>query len=185
MAIQAPQTGLRTVWQFDPHHTSVEFKAKHMMVTTVKGEFTGVTGKIIGNVEDPTLAEIDVEIDASTVDTRNEQRDAHLRSADFLDAENYPTITFKSTRIERTGRDELRVYGDLTIHGVTREVALDATLNGVGKTPYGSEVAGLTVVGSINRKDFGLTWNVALETGGWLVGDTLKIEIDIEAIKQN
>jgi polyisoprenoid-binding protein YceI len=181
---EAP-TAVSTVWNFDPTHTSIEFKAKHMMVTTVKGQFKEVKGQILGNLEDPTNAEIDVEIDAASVDTRNEQRDAHLRSADFLETEKYPTIIYKSKRIEQTGDDEFKVYGDLTLHGVTREIDLDGTLNGHGKTPFGTEVVGLSAKGSLNRKDFGLTWNVGLEAGGWLVGDTLKLDFEIEAIKQS
>jgi len=183
MATSAPQTQTRTTWTFDPAHTSIEFKVKHMMVTTVKGRFTEVEGKILGELEDPALAEVDVQIKAASIDTRNEQRDAHLRSADFLDAENYPTITFKSSRIERTGQDTFKLTGDLTVRGTTREVVLDTTVNGSGKTPFGTEVVGISAETFINRKDFGLNWNVALETGGWLVGDTVKIDLEIEAIK--
>jgi polyisoprenoid-binding protein YceI len=184
MSTEAPSI-VRTVWNFDPAHTSIEFKAKHMMVTTVKGQFRDVTGQIIGDIEDPVNAEIDVEIDAASVDTRNEQRDAHLRSADFLDTERYPTIVYKSTRIERVGHEKFKVYGDLTLHGVTREIDLEGTVNGHGKTPFGTEIVGLSAQGSLNRKDFGLTWNAALETGGWLVGDTLRLDFEIEAIKQS
>lgn len=184
MAIQTPST-VATVWSFDPAHTSIEFKAKHMMVTTVKGHFNSFTGRIVGNIEDPTNAEIDVEIEAASVDTGNEQRDAHLRSADFLETETYPTITYKSTRIEQLGGDRFKVYGDLTMHGVTREIDLDGTVNGHGTTPFGTQVVGLSAVGSVNRRDFGLTWNAALETGGWLVSDTLKLDFEIQAVKQS
>jgi polyisoprenoid-binding protein YceI len=179
------QAPARTAWSFDPAHTSVEFKVKHMMVTTVKGRFTDVRGTIVGDLDDPTLAEVDVEINASSIDTRNDQRDAHLRSADFLDVENYPTITFKSTRIERTGQDSFDVTGNLTIHGVTREVTFHTDVNGGGKTPFGTEIVGIESKTTLDRKDFGLTWNVALEAGGWLVGDTIKVELDIEAVKQS
>lgn len=177
-------TATRSTWDLDPTHTSVEFKVKHMMITTVKGRFSGVQGKITGNVEDPTRAQIDVVIDAATIDTRTEQRDAHLRSADFLDTENFPQITFKSSHVERVSDGELKVTGDLTIRGVTKEVVLDVEISGVGTSPYGMEVAGLTATTAINRKDFGLSYNLALETGGWLVSDEVKIEIDIEAVKQ-
>jgi polyisoprenoid-binding protein YceI len=183
MSTEAP-TAVRTVWAFDPAHTSIEFKVKHMMVTTVKGHFNEVTGHIIGNIEDPTNAEIDVEINAASVNTRNDQRDAHLRSADFLEVETYPKILYKSTRIERVGEDRFKVYGDLTIHGVTREIDLDGTFNGHRQTPYGTDVVGLSAEGSLNRKDFGLTYNMALEAGGWVVGDNLKLDFEIEAIKQ-
>lgn len=174
----------RSTWEFDPAHTSVEFRVKHMMVTTVKGRFTGVQGKIIGNVEDPAQSDVNVVIDAASIDTRNDQRDAHLRSADFLDVEKFPHITFKSAHVEHIGDDELKVIGDLTVRNVTKEVTLDVTLNGTGKSPYGMELTGLEAKTTINRKEFGLNWNVALETGGWLVGDEIKIEIDVEAIKQ-
>jgi polyisoprenoid-binding protein YceI len=184
MATQTQDTATATTWAFDPAHTSVEFRAKHMMVTTVKGRFPDVNGTIVGDIEHPHNAEIDVTINPATIDTRNEQRDTHLRSADFLDVENYPTITFKSTHIEPVGKNHLKVSGDLTIRGVTRAVVLDTELNGVEKSPWGSDVAGITARGEINRKDFGLVWNVALESGGWLVGDRVNIEIDIEAVKQ-
>ena len=182
---EATQTATRTRWAFDPAHSSVEFRVKHMMVTTVKGRFTEVRGLAIGELDEPLATEVDVEIDAASIDTRNEQRDAHLRSADFLDVENFPTINFKSTRIEEHGKHSYSIAGDLTIRGVTREVVLDATVNGHGKTPFGTEVVGVSAETKINRKDFGLTWNVALETGGWLVGDEIKIEIEVEAVKQN
>jgi polyisoprenoid-binding protein YceI len=183
MASSSPVAETRTVWTFDPGHTQINFKAKHMMVTNVRGQFTGITGKIVGDFDDPTLAEVDVEIDANSVDTRNEQRDTHLRGADFLDVENYPSITFRSTRIERKDEDEYTAIGDLTIRGVTRSVELDVTVNGAGKTPFGTEIVGISAETTINRKDFGLNWNVALEAGGWLVGDKITIDIEIQAVK--
>jgi polyisoprenoid-binding protein YceI len=181
-AVSTPAT--RTTWTLDPHHTLVEFSAKHMMVTTVKGRFTSVRGTILADEANPTQSSIEVEIDAASLDSRSEMRDNHLRSADFLDVERYPTITFKSTRIEQLDDERGRVYGNLTIHDATREVALDTTFNGRGKSPYGKEVAGFSAQTSINRKDFGLNWNVALETGGWLVSDTVKIAIEAELVKQ-
>jgi polyisoprenoid-binding protein YceI len=177
-----PTTG--TIWKFDPIHTSIEFGVKHMMITTVKGRFTEFDGTIYGNEDDPTNARCEVNIKAASIDTRNEQRDAHLRSADFLDAENYPDITFKSTRIEKVSDTHFRVFGDLTIRGTTREVEIETALEGTGKSPYGMEIAGLTANTIVTREDFGLTWNVALETGGVMVGNTLKVNIEIEAIKQ-
>ncbi len=182
MSIETPGA-VRTAWSIDKAHSSIEFKVQHMMVTSVKGQFTEFTGQIVGDIEDPTSAEIDVEIDASSIDTHQEQRDAHLRSADFLDAEKYPKITYKSTRIERTGDEEFKVYGDLTIRDVTREIDLETTVNGHGTTPYGQQIVGLSCKGSLSRKDFGLNWNVALETGGWLVGDKLKLDFEIQAVK--
>jgi|SRR5579875_2407037 len=181
----SPQTQTQTVWTLDPAHTLVEFSAKHMMVTTVKGRFTGVTGTIIGDESDPASAQIDVEIDAATLATGADQRDGHLRSADFLDVEQYPTITFHSTSIQPRGDDKYHVNGDLTLHGVTKPVVLDVELNGFGVTPYGQNIVGAAATTKINRKDFGLNWNVALETGGVLVGDTIKISLEVEAIKQS
>ena len=172
-----------TTWQIDPSHTLVELAAKHMMFTTVKGRFTGVKGTIVEHEDDPTQSSVQAEIDAATITTGDEQRDAHLKSADFLDVENYPTITFRSTRIQGT-RERFRVIGDLTIRGTTREVVMDAEFGGRGRNPYGKEVAGFTATGEINRKDFGLTWNVALEAGGWLVSDTSKNNLDVQAGRQ-
>jgi polyisoprenoid-binding protein YceI len=184
MSTEAP-TAVGTIWNFDTAHTSIDFKVKHMMVTSVRGSFKEFTGQIIGDLENPTTAEIDVQINAASIDTNNEQRDAHLRSADFLETDTYPQILYKSTRIEHISDDEFKVYGDLTIHGVTREIDLDGTLNGHNTTPYGQEVVGLSAKGELSRKDFGLTWNAALETGGWMVGDVLKLDFEIEAIKQS
>ncbi|MCL4508823.1 MAG: YceI family protein [Chloroflexi bacterium] len=180
------EAGIRevTVWKLDPSHTLVEFSAKHMVFTTVKGRFSGFDGTIRIDESDITRSSVDVTIDATTIDTRTEQRDNHLRSQDFLHVEAHPHITFKSTRIERLADDHLKVYGDLTIRGTTREVTLDTTINGRGKTPFGTTIIGFSAETSINRKDFGLNWNMALEAGGWLVGDTIKITIDAEAVLQ-
>lgn len=181
----ATPTATRTTWTLDPAHTSVEFSAKHMMVSTVRGKFATVTGTIVEDEANLANSTVEVEIDAASLDTRNDQRDTHLRSADFLDSENFPAITFKSTKIEPISADELKVTGDLTVRGTTRPVTLDATINGRGKSPWGQEVAGISLTGTLNRKDFGLNWNVALETGGVLVSDKIKIDIEVEAIKQS
>ncbi len=173
----------QTVWQLDPAHTHVQFSSKHLMITTVKGHFKNVKGTLVVDEADPTRSSVDVEIDAASIDSGNEQRDAHLKSADFLEVEKYPTITFKSTRVEPLGDEKLRVTGDLTIRGVTRPVTLEAELTGRGTTPWGKEVIAFEAKTQINRKDWGLNWNVALETGGVLVSDTIKIEIDTEAVK--
>jgi polyisoprenoid-binding protein YceI len=173
-----------TVWQLDPAHTTVEFSAKHMMFTTVKGHFGTVKGTIHLDEQDISRSSVEAEIDAASLDTRTEQRDTHLRSQDFLHVEQHPTITFKSTRVEPVSGDHVKVAGDLTIRGTTREVVLDTTLTGRGKTPFGTTAAGFEATTSINRKDFGLNWNVALEAGGFLVGDTIKISIDAEAVLQ-
>ena len=184
-ATTAPQVEKPTIWQIDPAHSLVEFAVKHMMFTTVKGRFGGVHGTIVDDAADPSRSSVEVELDAASIDTREEKRDAHLRSPDFLDVESYPTITFKSSRVEHAGPDRLRVIGDLTIHGTTREVVLNTTINGQGTNPFGQEVAGFTGETTINRRDFGLNWNMALEAGGVLVGDTVKILLEIEAVKQS
>lgn len=181
----ATEIGTRTTWNIDPAHTQVAFSAKHMMVATVRGQFNNVAGTVIADDSNHANSSIEVDIDATSIDTRNEQRDTHLRSADFLDAENFPQITFRSRGIDVLAEDHLNVHGDLTIRGVTHPVTLEATVNGRGKSPYGTEVAGVSLEGSLSRKDFGLNWNVALETGGVLVGDKVKIDIEVELVKQS
>jgi polyisoprenoid-binding protein YceI len=179
------EVGKATVWEIDPKHTLVEFSVRHMMFTTVKGRFTEVRGVIhCVDEADPSQAQVEAEIDAASISTGDEQRDAHLRSADFLDTENYPKITFKSTRVDARNEEELRLVGELTVHGITREVTLETTFNGRGKNPYGQEVAGFSAQTTINRKEFGLTWNAALESGGLLVGNNLEIMIEVQAIRQ-
>jgi polyisoprenoid-binding protein YceI len=173
-----------TLWKTDPAHTLVEFSAKHMMVTTVKGQFKKVDAQVNWDEADITNSSVEATIDATSLISGEDRRDGHLRSADFLDAENHSIITFKSKRIEPKGHDEYRIIGDLTIRDVTKEVALDTTFEGRAKSPWGMEIAAFAAKTAINRKDFGLTWNVALETGGWLVGDTIKIEINTELVKQ-
>ena len=172
-----------STWQIDPTHSLVEFSVRHLMFSTVKGRFTSIKGTILDAGDTPTLSSVDVEIDAASVNTGDDKRDAHLRGADFFDVEHFPTITFKSTRIVGS-RDEFTLIGDLTLHGVTREVSLDATLNGTGVSPFGQTVAAFSAQTKINRKDWGLNWNVALETGGVLVSDQFKVEIELEAVKQ-
>ena len=175
----------RTTWAIDASHSNVEFGVKHMMFTTVKGRFGGVSGTIEIDEANIANSSVNVEIDVNTVDTRDEKRDAHLRGADFFDVERFPTITFRSTRIEPKNSGDLRVFGDLTIHGVTREVELNATRTGQGKNPWGQEVAGFEATARISRKDFGMEFNVPLDGGGFLVGDEIKISIDVEAAKQS
>ncbi len=173
----------RTTWKIDPAHSHVEFGVKHMMITTVKGRFAGVDGTVLMDESNLANAEVDVRIDASTIDTREPQRDAHLRSADFFDVEKFPHITFKSRRITDRSGQRFTLDGDLTIHGVTREVTLDVTEEGRGKDPWGGERAGFTASTKINRKDFGLHWNQTLETGGILVGEDVKISLELELVK--
>jgi polyisoprenoid-binding protein YceI len=176
-----------TTWKIDPNHTLVEFSAKHLMITTVKGRFTTVSGTIEVNEQSPDRSRVEAEIAAATLDTGTEQRDQHLRSPDFLDVEKYPTISFRSKRIQGSSTnpgDEFKVVGDLTIHGVTREVTLDAVYEGTGKDPWGGERVSFSAKSKIDRREFGLTWNQALETGGLLVGNEIKISLEVQAVKQ-
>lgn len=172
-----------TTWQIDPAHTDVGFAVKHMMISTVKGRFADVSGTVIIDEADPAGSSVDVTIGAGSVDTRQEQRDAHLRSADFFDVEKYPTLTFRSRRVESVGKGELRVVGDLTIRDVTREVVLETSDEGRGGDPWGQQRAGFSAKTVIDRRDFGLTWNTALETGGILVGNDIRISLEVEAVK--
>ena len=176
-------TPATTTWTIDPTHSHVEFSVRHLMIATVKGRFADVQGTVIIDETDPVRSELDITINPASIDTRVAQRDEHLRSADFFDVEKYPTITFKSRRIERDG-DDLRVIGDLTLHGVTREITLDVTSHGRQTDPWGGQRAGFEATGKIKRTDFGLTWNQALETGGVVVGDDVKISIDVELVRQ-
>jgi polyisoprenoid-binding protein YceI len=169
-----------TVWTIDPSHSVLEFSVKHMMFATVKGRFTEVAGTITLDNENVANSSVDVTIGAASIDTRDEKRDEHLRSADFFDVETFPNLTFKSTSVEAKG-DNLKVTGDLTIHGVTKQVVLDSELNGQGANPWGQQVISYSASTKINRKDYGLNWNAALESGGVLVSDEVKISIEIEA----
>jgi polyisoprenoid-binding protein YceI len=171
-----------TTWKLDPTHSSVEFSAKHLMITTVKGRFADVAGSLTVNGDSPSAASVEVTIQAASIDSRTEQRDAHLRSADFLDVEKYPTITFTSTKIEGA-KDEFTLTGDLTIHGTTHPVTLAASLEGEGKDPWGGTRMGFSATGKIDRRDFGLTWNAALEAGGVLVSNDIKLTIDAQFIQ--
>ena len=173
-----------TTWKIDPAHTHVEFAVRHMMIATVKGRFADVDGTIAWDQADSANSAFEVVIPVAGIDTKQPDRDAHLRSADFFDAENHPALTFRSTRIEPKGESDFTAYGELTIRGVTREVALEGELLGTGKSPYGFTVAGFSARTKINRKDYGLNWNAALETGGVLVGDEVKITLEVEAIQQ-
>lgn len=177
------ETAAQTVWNIDPAHTDVSFAVKHLMISTVRGRFADVRGTIRLNGDDLTHASVEAEMATASIDTRQEQRDTHLRSPDFFDVEKYPTITFRSTRVETIKGDRYRVTGDLTIRDVTREVVLEATDEGRGKDPWGGDRLAFSARTSIDRRDFGLTWNQALETGGVLVGNEIKISIDVQAVK--
>ncbi len=171
-------------WKIDPSHTRAVFSVRHMMIANVHGQFENVTGTVDFDEAVPGRSRVDVQIDAASINTRDDRRDAHLRSPDFLDVENHPYLTFKSTKVEALDNATGRITGDLTIRGVTRPVVLDVDYNGQAKNPYGHTSAGFTAHTKLNRKDWGLTWNVALETGGVLVGDTVNIAIELEIIKQ-
>ena len=170
-------------WTVDPMHTQVEFSAKHMGLMTVKGHFTGVRTAIDLREDDFTASSVEATVQAGTLITYDERRDAHLKSPDFLDVEQFPTITFKSTRIERAAHDGYKMTGDLTIRDVTRPVTFDVVYSGQAKDPMGGVHAGFSASTSIKRKDWGLTWNVALETGGLLVSEDVKLALEVEVVK--
>lgn len=175
-----------TTWTIDASHSLVEFSAKHMMITTVKGRIANVTGTITLDEATPDRSTATVELDASSIDTRSEQRDGHLRSPDFLDVATFPTIAFVATRVEGAKAQdgaEFRVIGELTIRGTTREVTLNATYEGRGRDPWGGERVSFSADTKIDRRDFGLTWNAALETGGVLVSNDIKIHLEIQAVR--
>jgi polyisoprenoid-binding protein YceI len=172
-------------WEVDPVHSTVQFAIRHMMISTVRGEFTKYTGTATGDPSAPAGAAIEATIVASSIDTRNEKRDGHLKSPDFFDVATYPTITFKSTKIEVVGPGKAKVTGDLTMHGVTKAVVLDvegptATI----KDPMGATKAGAHATTTIHRKDFGIAWNKSLDGGGLMIGDDVDVTIDVEAAKK-
>lgn len=167
-------------WNVDASHTNVGFSVKHMMVSKVRGRFTGLEGTLEGNPEDLTGAKIDFKIDASTIHTNSEDRDNHLRSGDFFDAETYPNITFVSTEVSNTGGGEYELTGDMTIKDVTKKVTFEVEYEGKGVNPWGVDVVAFEAKTKLSRKEFGLTWNQALEAGGVLVGDDITITIELQ-----
>ena len=176
---------LASTWEIDPAHTSVQFSVRHLMISNVRGELRKVAGTVRADDQDPTRSVIEATIDAASIDTREAKRDEHLRSADFLDVERYPTITFRSKRIEKAGERRYKVVGDLTRHGVTREVTLDVE----GPTPpmtdpRGNVRAGAQATTRIDRRDFGITWSKSLDGGGVVVGNDLDLTIDVEAVRK-
>jgi polyisoprenoid-binding protein YceI len=185
MIVALPVLAHADSWQIDPMHTSVEFTVRHMMISNIKGVFEKTSGTVTTSGNDPTSAKIDATIDASSIDTRVDRRDDDLKSPNFLDVAKYSTITFKSTKVEAAGEGKWKVTGDLTLHGVTKSVILEVESSGAPiKDPFGNTRAGASATTKINRKDFGLTYNKALETGGVMVGDDVAISIDVEAIKK-
>lgn len=173
----------RATWNVDASHTTVEFSVRHLMIATVKGYFNKVSGTIEADPNDLTTAVIDASVEAASIDTRDEQRDAHLRSADFFEADVHPTLTLKSTKIERVSGNDYKMHADLTIRGKTLPTVWDLTFEGEMTDPFGNHKIGLSATTKINRKDWGLNWNAALETGGVLVSDEVKIAIDAQAVK--
>jgi polyisoprenoid-binding protein YceI len=173
-----------TTWNLDPVHSVAEFKVKHMMISNVKGQFPKVTGKLTLDESELTKSQVETTIEAASIETRDPQRNAHLKSADFLDVEKFPTLSFKSTGVRRVGDGELAVEGDLTIHGVTRKVVFSVEgPTPPAKDPWGNARIAVSATTKISRKDFGLTWNAALETGGLLVGDEVTITLDVQFVK--
>jgi polyisoprenoid-binding protein YceI len=173
-----------TAWNIDPAHSAAEFKVKHMMISNVKGSFTGLSGILTEHIADATLSFVEASVPVTTVSTGDAQRDGHLKSADFFDSETYPTLDFKSTKVVRKGDAEYDVTGNLTIHGVTKTVTFAVEgPSAPGKDPWGNTRIGLSATAKINRKDFGLVWNAALETGGFLVGEEVQITLDVQFIK--
>jgi polyisoprenoid-binding protein YceI len=184
MSTAAIPQSTKTTWNIDPVHSGAEFKVKHMMISHVKGHFSRVSGTLTVDESDLANSHVEASIDAASIETRDAQRDAHLRSADFLDVQKFPTLSFKSGRISVIRDGELSVEGDLTIHGVTRKI--DFTVEGPTpptKDPWGNTRVAVSATAKINRKDFGLTWNATLETGGILVGDEVAITLDVEFVK--
>ena len=171
-------------WQIDAAHSEIQFSVRHMMISTVRGRFNQFTGTVEADEQNPTLATVDVQIDTSSIVTGDVKRDGHLRSPDFFDAEQYPYLTFKSTRVEQLDDTHGKLYGELTIRDVSKPVVLDFEYAGQAKSPWGTISAGFNAQTKISRKDWGLNWNVALETGGWLVSDEIKIAIELELVQQ-
>ena len=171
-------------WSFDTVHSHVSFSVKHMMISTVRGRFDTFSGSFELDEENPAASSLDVAIDVTSINTGDAGRDAHLRSADFFETDKYPTATYKSTKVEKIGENEYRIEGDFTLHGVTRNVEVKATLDGLTKDMQGNRRAGFTVETAINRKDFDLNWNVALETGGVLVSEKVNIMVDAQIIER-
>lgn len=175
---------MKTTYKIDSAHSTAHFVVRHMMITNVRGSFSGVQGTVIYDPENPSASSVDVTIDTSTINTQEPDRDKHLKSGDFLEVEKYPTITFKSKSVTNKGEGELQVKGDLLIHGVTKEAVLKVEgPTAEGKDPWGNTRIGASATTKIKRSEFGLTYNAALETGGILIGDDVKIELEVSLIK--
>ena len=173
-----------STWNIDPSHSAIAFSVRHLVVSKTRGRFLKWSGQIRFDPDEPAASSVEVTIDPASLDTADPQRDAHLRSADFFDVEKFPTASFRSTKVEGLAGDRYRITGNLTLHGVTKAVVLGATYEGSGKDPWGGERAGFVASTSIDRRDFGLEWNKALETGGLLVGEKVELTLEVEAVKQ-
>ena len=184
IALSLPALASATIWNIDPEHSNIGFKVRHLMISNVKGNFEKHKGVVEINDQDITKSRVEVSIDTASINTNVQKRDDHLRSAEFFDVAKYPTMTFVSKKVAKAGKDKLNVTGDLTLHGITREVVLDVEgPTGESKDPWGVIRRGAVAATKINRKDFGLVWNKALETGGVAVGDEITITLEIEMIK--
>ena len=183
--VLAGSAAFASEWEIDTPHTTAEFSVKHMMVTTVRGTFNKVNGTVNLDDKDPTRSKVELTIDAATIDTHEPKRDAHLKSPDFFDVAKYPTITFKSTKIDKAGKGKFKVTGDLTMHGVTKPVTLAVEgPTAAQKNLMGKTVRGVVATGKLNRKDWGLNWNKALEAGGVLVGEEVQLQVDAELVQK-
>ena len=185
IALALPTFAFATTWTIDPDHSNVGFKVRHLMVSNVKGSFDKHTGVVEINDKDISKSKVEVSIDTNSINTNVQKRDEHLRSADFFDVVKYPAMTFVSKKVAKAGKDKLKVTGDLTLHGITKQVVLDVEgPSKESKDPWGNIRKGATATTKINRKDFGLVWNAALETGGVAVGEEITITMEIEMIKK-
>jgi len=183
--LSLPAVAATSNWQIDPNHSSAQFAVRHLGLSTVRGAFTKVNGTVQLDEKDMAKSSVEVTIDAASVDTRVEGRDKDLRSDHFFDVEKYPTLTFKSTNVEQTEPGKLKVTGDLTIHGTTKQVVLDVEgPTGAVKDPWGNQRAAATATTKINRQDYGVKWNAKMDNGGWVVGDDVAITIDVEMIQK-
>jgi polyisoprenoid-binding protein YceI len=181
----APALARATTWEMDPSHTSIEFSVRHMMVSTVKGQFEKVKGTIELDEKDLTKSSVQVTIDMASVNTHEPKRDGHLKSPDFFDIANHPTTTFKSTKVEKAGKNKLKVTGELTLHGVTKPVVLDVDgLTDAFKTPFGTTVRGAHATAKIDRKDFEIGWNKVLDNGGVVVGNEVSLDLNVELMEK-
>jgi polyisoprenoid-binding protein YceI len=184
IALSLPALATATTWNIDPDHTNVGFKVRHLMISNVKGSFEKHSGVVDINDKDITKSKVEVSIDTASINTNVQKRDEHLRSADFFDVAKYPTMTFVSKKVAKAGKDKLKVTGDLTLHGITKQVVLDVEgPTGESRDPWGNIRSGAVASTKFNRKDFGLGWNKALETGGVAVGEEITISLEIEMIK--